>query len=72
MFPVKKRRPPTPRSSEHTVCFVVDTGCDTRTGAATTDALSSQMGTITMASQIFLGGRMDLEHDRHFKGKLAS
>ena len=42
-----------------------------RTGAATLNTLNNPLGTITMATDIFLGGRMDLDSDRHFKGKLA-
>ena len=45
--------------------------CDIHTGAAILSALNNALGTITMDTDIFLGGRMDLEQDRHFKGKLA-
>lgn len=45
--------------------------CDMRTGTATLSTLNRALGTITMDTDIFLGGRMDLDNDRHFKGKLA-
>ena len=45
--------------------------CNIHTGAAILSALNNALGTITMDTDIFLGGRMDLEQDRHFKGKLA-
>ena len=45
--------------------------CDIHTGAATLSTLNNALGTITMDTDIFLGGRMDLDNDRHFKGKLA-
>ena len=45
--------------------------CDQRTGDAILSHLSSPLGTTTMNTDIFLGGRMDNNEDRHFKGKLA-
>eukprot|EP01048_Picozoa_sp_COSAG05_P033150 COSAG05_NODE_13119_length_441_cov_0.771930_2_plen_110_part_01 len=45
--------------------------CNIHTGVATLSTLNNALGTITMDTDIFLGGRMDLENDRHFKGKLA-
>jgi hypothetical protein len=46
--------------------------CDQRSGLAVTDHLNADVGTITMQEDLFLGGRMDLQADRHFRGKLAS
>ncbi len=45
--------------------------CDQRTGHATLSSLNTPIGTASLATDIFLGGRMDLNADRHFKGKLA-
>ena len=45
--------------------------CDQRSGLAVTDHLNAEVGTITMREDLFLGGRMDLQADRHFRGKLA-
>ena len=45
--------------------------CNMHTGGATLNQLNNALGTITMETDIFLGGRMDLDSDRHFKGKLA-
>ena len=53
-------------------------GCDQNTGDPILSALvdpstgrSTTMGTITMLTDIFIGGRMDLNEDRHFQGKIA-
>eukprot|EP01047_Picozoa_sp_COSAG01_P066636 COSAG01_NODE_9239_length_2510_cov_2.007466_2_plen_549_part_00 len=45
--------------------------CDQRTGHPILSHLSSPIGTITMATAIFIGGRMDMNEDRHFSGKIA-
>jgi hypothetical protein len=45
--------------------------CDQRTGDPILSHLNAPIGTATLATDIFLGGRMDLNSDRHFKGKLA-
>eukprot|EP01048_Picozoa_sp_COSAG05_P004636 COSAG05_NODE_257_length_12748_cov_68.067120_7_plen_716_part_01 len=53
-------------------------GCDQATGLPILSALvdpstgrSTALSTITMLTDIFIGGRMDLNEDRHFQGKIA-
>ena len=45
--------------------------CNQQTGQASLSHLNRNLGTITLQTEIFLGGRMDNNEDRHFKGKLA-
>ena len=46
-------------------------GCNQRTGEAILSSLTAPINTITMETDIYLGGRMDLNEDRHFHGKIA-
>ena len=45
--------------------------CDQRTGLATLSQLGATLGTATLNTDIFIGGRSDLNEDRHYKGKIA-
>ena len=45
--------------------------CDQRTGLATLSQLGATLGTATLSTDIFIGGRSDLNEDRHYKGKIA-
>jgi hypothetical protein len=45
--------------------------CDQQTGKPRLRNLIKPLGTISMQTDIFIGGRMDLNADRHFAGKIA-
>ena len=46
--------------------------CDQSTGQATLSQLGATLGTATLNTDIFIGGRHDMNLDRHFKGKLPA